>query len=152
MRGWQGPTALVLLVLLHELHAQNYQLNFQRGNDDLNDITLSCSKDGYSFSAAFWSRPTEDGSAVSIHNGTGYQFILTQQLEAYYCCGELSNVEPDSDCKPLLGKYWVLLVPQASLSLVSPSLSFPDRYPQISTVYNIIVRLVTMEMASEDPT
>ncbi len=96
--------ALLLVgVFLQELHAQIYDLKINR--DQVSSvITLSCNKDDWSImaDAEFWKKQSVNSpNPELVGTGEEYSFILTQQLEAYYCCGKNFI----GDCKPLVGKH-----------------------------------------------
>lgn len=121
MRRLQGTCVVVLIILLHGLHAQGtYMYDLPVGRVGFSsDIILTCTKDGNRVEATFWKRPSLVAGPETILTGLEYSFTLTQQLEAYYCCSGPSAVGPESECKPLVGKRnspW-----PSCLSLPSPS-------------------------------
>ncbi len=94
---------LLVSIFLQELNAQNYILQIMRDGES-SFITLSCDKDDGSIvaDAEFWKKQSVDSpNPELVDTGEEYSFTLTQQLEAYYCCGKNFI----GDCKPLVGKH-----------------------------------------------
>ncbi len=91
-------------IFLQELNAQNYILQIIRDGES-SVITLRCNKleDGFIVAdAEFWKKPSVHSfNPELLGTGEEYSFTLTQQLEAYYCCGKNFN----GDCEPLVGKH-----------------------------------------------